>query len=94
MMAQILLKFIHIEHWFVQISYVYSRGVGSTGAPGASAPLEISLCTYTYITQLITYTCDRLHEYANRHWCIQQPPSAATPKEDITDCGFWCDKGF
>ena len=35
------------------------RGVRSTGSTGAGAPLEISLCTY--ITQLITYTHDRLY---------------------------------
>ena len=34
-------------------------GVGTRGARGAGAPLEISLCTYT--TQLITYKHDRLY---------------------------------
>ena len=35
------------------------RGVGSTGSTSSGAPLEISLCTY--ITQLITYTHNRLY---------------------------------
>ena len=43
----------------VVMYWYYGSGVGTRGAPGAGAPLEISLCTY--ITQLITYTHDSLY---------------------------------
>ena len=65
----IYLALVYMSHylgfpWAVGAPFViplgpHYRGVRSTGSTGAGAPLEISLCTY--ITQLITYTHDRLY---------------------------------